>query len=186
MHMKKYVVGALVGGFLLFMWQFLSFAAINLHEKSMQYTPQQDSVLQSLQKYLGDKNGGYFMPTVPSGTSGEEMEKVMKANVGKPWAIVHYHTSLKDNMVMNMTRGLTVNIVLVGLLIWVLSKMPRPNFSAVLLSSWAVGLISFINEPYTSFIWFESFDIWAYFTDAIVGYGLVGLWLGWWLPKQSK
>ena len=43
--MKKTIIASTVGGILLFMWQFLSWTAINLHSPSQQYSPKQDTIL---------------------------------------------------------------------------------------------------------------------------------------------
>ena len=36
--MKKTVIAALVGGLIIFLWQFLSYALINFHKPAQQYT----------------------------------------------------------------------------------------------------------------------------------------------------
>ena len=85
--MKKMIIGAIVGGIILFAWQFLTWGVLNLHEAQQQYTPKQDSVL----AYLGtqfSEDGAYFMPNYAPGTSRDEIEKQMKAMEGKPWAQV--------------------------------------------------------------------------------------------------
>ena len=47
-----------------------------------------------------------------------------------------------------------------------------------------MGLIVFFNVPYTNHIFYQTFDLMAYFYDALISFGLCGLWLGWWLPKK--
>jgi predicted cobalt transporter CbtA len=46
--MKKLIIGGLVGGILLFLWQTLSWTVLNLHAKEYQQAPAQDSVLNFL------------------------------------------------------------------------------------------------------------------------------------------
>ncbi len=61
--MKKTIVGALVGGIIIFFVQFLSWTVLNLHYKSQEYTPKQDSILAFLAtQHL--KSGAYFMPSL--------------------------------------------------------------------------------------------------------------------------
>lgn len=62
--------------------------------------------------------------------------------------------------------------------------MNAASFSTIITSALVVGLIVFLNAPYTGAIWYESFDIWAYLADAIVSWGLVGLWLAWWMRRE--
>jgi TM2 domain-containing membrane protein YozV len=70
--MKKTIIGAIVGGIIIFLWQFLSWGVLNLHEAQQKYTPKQDSIL----AYLGTQfteDGAYLMPTFAPGTSRDEM-----------------------------------------------------------------------------------------------------------------
>ena len=50
--MRTLLIGSLVGGLILFLWQFLSWTALNLHGREMQHTPKQDAILQSLSQNL--------------------------------------------------------------------------------------------------------------------------------------
>jgi hypothetical protein len=61
--------------------------------------------------------------------------------------------------------------------------MNAPSFQTIVIAALAVGIIAFLNEPYTGFIWYKTFDIWGYLLDAIAAWGLTGLWLGWWLRR---
>ena len=50
--MKKLIIGGLVGGILLFLWQTLSWTVLDLHGKEYQQAPGQDTVLNSLNSQL--------------------------------------------------------------------------------------------------------------------------------------
>jgi hypothetical protein len=184
--MKKTIVGAIVGGIIIFAWQFLSWGALNMHEKQQKYTPKQDSILAYLSTQFNE-DGGYFLPNYPPGTSNTEMEKQMKAFEGKPWAQVSYHKAMPgmNKMFMNMGRSLAVDILTIWLLCWLLVKIPSPSFGTVFLGTVFTGLIVFFNAPYVMHIWYESFDVMAHFTDALASWGITGLWLGWWLTRKK-
>ncbi|MBC7828816.1 MAG: hypothetical protein H7122_13790 [Chitinophagaceae bacterium] len=181
--MKKLVIGALVGGIIIFLWQFLSFTLLNLHGKAFQYTPKQEEILNSLNSQITE-DGQYLMPGLPENATSEEHEALMKSGEGKPWALVSYHKAREMNMAMNMIRGLLVDIIAVGMLCWMLSKMNLPSFGTILTASIFTGLIVFLTAPYTGHIWYQTFDIMAFFMDAIVGWGACGLWLGWWFSRK--
>lgn len=183
--MKKSLIGALVGGLIIFIWQFLSWSLFNLHEPAQQYTPRQDAIMNVLNNEKLEE-GGYLLPMLPKTASMEEWEKFMKDAEGKPWASVQYHKAMKNNMGMNMFRGVAINFITVLLLCWILTRLHAPGFSTIAIASLFTGLIVFLNAPYTNFIWYEGFDIWAHLADAVVSWGLCGLWLGWWLRKKSK
>jgi len=182
--MKKTLVASIVGGIIIFIWQFLSFALINFHKPAQNYTDKQDAIMNFLNTQQLPE-GGYFLPNIPDNSTSAQREQAMKEAEGKPWAIVQYHHTLKNNMVMNMIRGLLVNIIIVFLFCWLLKKMAAPRFNTIVLSALAIGLIVFLNAPYTGAIWYESFDTWAHLADAIVSWGIVGLWLAWWLGRKT-
>jgi len=183
--MKKAIIGSLVGAIIIFIWQFVSFGLINFHRPAQQYTEKQEAIMSFLNSQ-GLKEGGYIMPAAPETASSSEMEAAMKAYDGKPWAKVEYHNVAKNStgdMIMNMVRGFLVDFVMVFLFCWLIGKMATPSFKTIFTSGLVVGVIAFLFEPYTGNIWYKSFDIWAYFFDAVVAWGLTGLWLGWWLRR---
>lgn len=185
--MKKMIIGAIVGGIILFIWSFLSWGLLNLHGDQQKYTPKQDSILAYLNTQFSE-DGAYYMPGFPPGTSREEMEKKMEESVGKPWAQVVYHKSMPgmNKMFMNMGRSLLVDFVIIWLLCWLMVKIPTPSFGTVFLGTLGTGIIVFLSAPYTMHIWYGSFDLMAFFVDALVAWGVTGLWLGWWLTRQKK
>ncbi len=181
--MKKTIIPSLVGAVIFFLWQFLSWGPLQLHRTAQDYTPKQDSII----KYLNSQfnaDGSYLLPSFPKNTSSEEMEKDMKNSVGKPWAIIHYHKAYNANMGMNMARGFLVNIVVLWLMCWLISKMNMATFGTIFAASLFVGLIGFLNITYTFHIWYLTSDLNAHFIDTIVSWGLVGIWLGFYLKKK--
>lgn len=181
--MKKQLIATLVGGLILFVWQFLSWSLLNIHGSEMAYSPNQDKILENLAQNL--EEGSYFMPGVPPGTSGEAAQAAMEANVGKPWATISYHKSMSNNMGMNMFRGFAVDLVAVFLLVWLLLKFTSVDLKTAVLAGLAIGGIGYLTGPYLNSIWFEGDSI-GHLVDAIVQWGLVGAWLGWWLPRQQR
>lgn len=183
--MKKIIIGALVGGIIVFICQTLSWTILDLHRPANQYTAKQDEIMQYLSGQFSE-DGSYFLPNYPPGSSNEVMEQYMQAAVGKPWAVVSYHKEMKANMGMNITRNLIVDILMVGLFCWILSTVGNPKFSTIFMISLLTGIIVFINVPYTGHIWYETFDINAYLIDALVAWGLTGLWLGWLYGRKAR
>jgi hypothetical protein len=180
--MKKSLIASIVGGIIIFMWQFLSNAALDLHRSAQQYSPKQDSVLHSLTQQL--EPGRYFLPTYPAGASADEIQKATEAAVGKPWAIVEVHQAWPAGMTMQLIRSLLTNMVIVFLLCWILQKGNFNSFSAIFLSTLFIGLIAFLAFPYPNYIWYETPGIWAHLNDAWIPYALTGAWLGWFLRRK--
>jgi hypothetical protein len=183
-NMKKLIIGSLVGGIILFFWQFLSWTVLHLHDSAHQYTPNQDAILQTLNTQLG-KDGGYMVPALPADATREQHEAAMESGKGKPWAVITYHQAMNMNMGMNMARGLIIDILIIAFFCSIISRMNALNFTAILISALFTGMIVFLNVPYTYHIWFQTYDLLAYFIDMLAGWGLCGVWLGWWYGRKK-
>ena len=184
--MKKTIIAAIVGGIIIFLWQFLSWAALNLHKSANGYTPNQEAIMAALQANLPDE-GGYMLPGLPDNATSADQEKLMKESNGKPWATIQYHKSMDSTpgaMTMNMARGLLVDIIMVWLFCWILGKMNMAGFGTIFTASVFMGLITFFNTAYTGSIWYKWFDIMPYFADAMISWGVCGVWLGWYLNRK--
>jgi hypothetical protein len=182
--MKKHFIASLVGGIIIFIWQTLSWTVLYLHHSSQEYTPKQDSIMAFMNAQFSE-NGSYLLPSYPKGTSYEEMEKTMSSRAGKPWMQIQYHKELNVNMGVNIIRGLLTDIVIVALLCWILMKMTDSGFGKIFMACLITGIIVFLNSPYTIHIWYPKADLNAHFMDAVLSWGLCGLWLGWYLqPKK--
>ncbi|MBK8516982.1 MAG: hypothetical protein IPL55_12095 [Saprospiraceae bacterium] len=178
---KRMIIGTLVGGLIVFIWQFLSWAVINIHISEQKYTPNQEAILQSLESQLSEE-GNYFMPSYPPGTSSDDQQKLIEAAAGKPWAQVTYHKAMNMSMSMNMLRGYLADIVAVFMLIWLLGKIPELTMGTSIMASVAVGLIGYLTTEYSNAIWFEINSM-PYLIDTLVSWGICGTWLGYWLRR---
>lgn len=181
--MKKIILGALIGGILIFIWQTLSWTMLQLHYSSMQYTDKQDAIMSCLNSNISEE-GAYFMPSLPQDAPMAEHEKLMTSMEGKPWAMISYHKSWSMNMVTNIIRGLIVDIILAGLFCWILGKISTPRFGTVFMASLLTGFIIFLNTVYTQHIWYHTFDLYAHLADALISWGLAGIFWGWWYSKK--
>jgi hypothetical protein len=182
--MKKQIIGALVGGLLIFFWQTLSHVAFNLHEPVQRYTSNQDSVLTYLSSHIKEP-GGYMLPRMSNNQSMEELEGFTKAMAGKPWARVILYENYDTDMLDNMIRGLIVDIFIVFLFIWIVGKLRMPTKRTIMYLALSIGLISFSNTVYTEHVWYPVFDLRAQLFDALVGWSIVGMWLGYWINRRA-
>lgn len=183
--MKKWLIGSLVGAVLVFLWQFLSWTVLQTHIGEAKYTAVQDSVLNYLNSTFKE-SGMYMLPTVSKGTSMSEAQKMGELWDGKPWATVIYNKAFKHEMTRPMIRGFLVDMVMVLLLIYILTSGGTPGGFRIFTSSIAVGLFTFLVGPYTTHNWFQT-PTEAYtghLIDALVAWGVCGIWLGWWLNKK--
>ena len=183
--MKKWLIGSLVGAVLIFAWQALSWMVLNLHKDAAKYSPAQESIMSNLSSTITEE-GAYMIPTTPPGSSMKQHQELAEQMKGKPWASIIYHKSFKYDMVMSMIRGFLVDFVIVLLLVVLLTKGGLPGFSGVVTGSLAVGVITFLWGPYTGHVWYDMpwGMIQGDMIDAVVAWGLCGIWLGWWLNKK--
>ena len=183
--MKKYLVGSLIGGILLFGWQGLSWMVVGIHDTAMKYHPAQKEIMDVLNANITEE-GSYVFPSAPT---KKEQRAMMKDREGKPWASLIYHKSFDGDMTMPMIRGFLVDFFLVISFIYILSRggstpIPRRVFSA----SVAFGLAFFLWGPYTGHVWYNLpwSMITGDFVDSLVAWSLCGLWLGWWLNRPEN
>ena len=179
--MTRQIIGTLIVGFFLFIWQFLSWNVINLHGAENQYTPNQDKIMEVLSQNLED--GQYFLPNVPNNASAEEHQAAMENGIGKPWARISYYKSMEMNMGMNLFRGLVVDLLTAFLLIWILMQFADLNFTKTLLAALAIGFIAYMTIPYLNSIWMKG-NTFGYLIDAIIPWGIIGAFLGWFLNRE--
>lgn len=178
------LIAALVAGVLIMVWQTASHTFLQLHAVQETYTPNQDAILKVLSENI-TADGQYFLPNVPPGTSMEEMTKAQEASMGKPWAQISYHKVMDMNMTANILRGLGTNIILAFVLVWILGKMQSLTFGKAVMVSLAIGFICFSFHPYPGYIWFKTSGINTELLDSLVAFGLVGIWLGWFMTRKK-
>jgi hypothetical protein len=182
--MMRNIIAAVVAGVLLMAWQTASHTFLQMHASQEQYTPNQDAILKALAENL-EKQGQYYMPNVPPGTSMEEMGKAMEANMGKPYASILYHPKNETNMTANLLRGLGNNILLAFVLAWLMRKLKVQTFRNILTASMLVGFMAFCFFAYPAFIWYETPGIWSELSDSVAAFTLAGLWLGWFMTRKK-
>ena|ERR1700730_18070590 len=185
--MKKWLIGSIVGAILLFAWQFVSWEAAGLHAKEFKMVAGQDQLMSCLSSNLKE-DGQYMLPQAAAGATQEEKQKAMEQMNGKPYALIIYKAAYRTDMYMPMIRSIFVDLVLVLLLIFVLGRMNNPGFGSTWMGSLAVGFIAWLWYPYTQNIWFQTpiEVVTGALMDWFIAYSLVGLWLGFWLPRTSS
>jgi len=182
--MKKLIIGALIGGILIFLWQTLSWTVLNLHAKEYQKAGNQDEVMPFLTSHF-THDGQYYLPNIDRNASSEEHQKFMDSMKGKPWAVISYHASYDSDMVKNIIRGLLVAIFSAGLICWILMKNTNSSFGTTFISTVLIGVIGFMFIPYSMRIWFQTPGLMSNLIDTLVAFGLCGIWLGWWLNRKK-
>lgn len=170
--MKNHILFSLLGGIVLWLWQFISFAAANLHGSAQAYTPLSDPIISAISA-TGLPEGRYLLgQTDPDLIASGEATGF--ENEGGPVAILHWDPVNDQNMALNMIRGFAVCLLVSALLFWLVKSLRKPSPRSGALTGLAIGFMAFLAIPYTNFIWYRSPDIWAYLADAVVPWVLMG------------
>jgi hypothetical protein len=181
--MKKLLIGALVGGILVFGWQMASWTILNLHASESMQAKNQDTIINYLSSHLTE-DGQYYIPRADDNASGSQMEEFQKNMTGKPWAIVTYHKAYSANMMMNMIRGILSEMIAVFFVCWVLIKQSSSSAFTKFISCLLIGVSGYLFIPYAGNIWMQSPGAMQNLVDVVVSWGLCGIWLGWWLNRK--
>ena len=185
--MKKIIIGSLVGAILLFGWSSLSWTVFHLHESELKYTTAQDSLMSSISSLIKE-DGQYLIPSLPPGSSMEAMEDFGKKLEGKPWATIMYHSSHEIEMAMPIIRGFFICLVCIVLVCWIIQRLVRKTFSNVFSTVMTFAAICFLFVWYNQHNWFHT--PWSVLQpeliDLLVGWGLAGIWLGWWYSRKPS
>lgn len=173
-----------MGAILVFGWQFLSWNILGIHNAGEKYTLAQDSIISMLSSTLKE-DGMYLVPTTEPGTGMKAQNEMAKKMDGKPFAGIMYVKSYESSMTKPIIRGFLIDLALVLLIISILVRGGLPSFTGIFTGCIAVGLFAFLWQPYMELNWFQIPwpAIKGHLIDAIVAWGLCGLWLGWWLRR---
>jgi hypothetical protein len=181
--MKKLVIGALVGGILVFLWQTLSWTVLDLHAKEYQVAPAEGAIMDVLNAQLKE-DGQYRLPGLDRHASTEERKKFMEATDGKPWAIVSYHKAYTTDMVTTIVKGFVAALIAALFVCYVLSTNPNRTFGGIFISTILIGLAGYLFIPFADHIWWEKPGAITNLIDVLISWGLCGLWLGWYLKRK--
>lgn len=183
--MKKTIIATLVGAIIIFAWQSVAWVLLKHHDAAYKQVANQDSVMNSLNSFFTEE-GQYVIPRADANASQKDQAEFTEKNIGKPWALVTYHKAYKGDMNAALVRGFLISLVCVGLFVWLIGNNPG-NMLTIIMKSIGVGLFAFLFVWYNGHNWFDT--PWSVLhgelLDLVVGWGLCGIWLGWWLNKQK-
>lgn len=182
--MKNTLIFAFVAGTVLFFWQFLSFAAVNLHEADQRYHPMQDSILADLAAY-GLDDAGYMLGQPGPDATPEQREAFMASREGKPWAHVVWHPAQDTDMVKPLLRGFSSNVAIAGLLFWLLGQLRNVNAGRGALVTLVLSYIGYTYFIYSDHVWYDIPDHVVHLIDAVVPWSAVGA-LGGWMHARNR
>ncbi len=176
----KITIGAIAGGIILFIWQFISYGMADLHYSQMAYTPHQEEILNLLSE-VELEEGEYFLPRLPKDRTADQHEFMMEQQ-GRPWVMLQYHHELETTFFSNLVRALITNSLAVGILCWLLLQFRELSMTSSIIAAVGIGVMAYCTTTYLNSIWYKT-NTWPDLLDAVVPWVLTGAWLGWWLRR---
>jgi hypothetical protein len=183
--MIKILVGALVGASLVFGWQSVANTSMHHHDAAYRPVANAESIIGILSQTFKEE-GQYVVPMPDHNATTEEEERFKENMKGKPWAQIIYHRSLNINLGTAIFRSFSTAFLCVLIFIWILGRNAG-SFWSVLLKSLGLGFLTFMFVWYNQNIWMDvPWDVLqGELIDHLAAWGLCGLWLGWWLNRNS-
>jgi hypothetical protein len=193
--MKKLLIGSSVGAVVLFIWSFLAWAILPIHQHAFMYNPAMSSVLQT----LVDSNvssGSFVYPMADNrNVSGfdakfqEESQKVAEANTGKPAVVVYYK---KEGYLMDFTtilKGLLFNFIAVfsACLILLPGFKNTDSFFGRWWLTLLIGVVISAAGPLINYNWMGSpwdFTV-EMILDILINWSVVGLWFAFYFKNKA-
>jgi len=121
--MKHTLLGGLVGGVILFVWSFLAWVILPLHEPTLHLVKDEDAVITTLQSTL-DTKAVYILPHGPMDKNNQvAMEQWGQKMRRGPMAMIVYNPSGSDPMMTSqMLPGFLINVLTGILIAWFLKR----------------------------------------------------------------
>lgn len=187
--MKNITISALIAAVIFFFYQSLSWMILPVHNDSIKSTPNQDKILETINKNI-DEEGFYSIPFWNSeevdGISQEDFNKAMN---GKPYATIVYKKAYSNDMGKSMGLGYLFNFLGLFFVSVVLFNLKSGiNFGKRWLFVMAIALILLFMRLLTGWVWWQTpmHFLKGEIIDLFLGWALTGIWLAWFSNKKSN
>ena len=188
--MKKTLLAGIFGGLVLFIWGFLSWALLGLHDGTMRSIPNEDEVAAVLKQNITEKSM-YLFPGRPAGKSDAEMKMYEEKYKAGPVVLMAYDPAGSDMaMTSQMIVGLLIVIFCAWLVAWILSRstaIAESYFSLVTFVS-VLGLLGTAYHDLINWNWMGfPFDYSIVnVADSIFAWLLAGLVIAKFVKTETK
>jgi hypothetical protein len=176
--MKKMILGGVVGGLVLFIWGYMAWMVLPLHDASVRPLPAEDAVIAALQSNVPEK-GVYMFPGMAKGASDASMEtwkqKVQRGPIG---TVIFDPRGADPMMTDRMAPGFLICLLSALLAAWFLSRSTAVASSYVARVAFCGMLGIFLSlSTYLmmwNWMWYPLDYTTAMIADAIIGWLLTG------------
>jgi len=185
-QMKRVLIGTIIATVIFFGYQATMWMG-GFHNDFCLYSGQQDTIMHSLNSaHL--KDGLYMMPSCDPTVMKDhkQMEDAMKKNVGKPWAMIFYHTAMEDMQAGSMIKGIMHVFFACLFVCLVLYNGSFSSFGSRFMVSMAFSLFALVLGPMNEMNWW-GFP-WGFIKTSVIdltlGWAICSIWLAYYVKKK--
>jgi hypothetical protein len=184
--MKKVIIGGILGAVIIFIWSFIAWGVVPLHDSTMRNIANEDSLI-TLMRSTMDAKTVYVFPGMPAkvpGTTSEQKEAAMKEWEQKyakgPTGMIFYDPKGSSPMMPGqMVVGFIICFLSTALAGWLLARSTAiaSGYMARVMYCGVLGIFISLVAHLTNWNWMGyplDFTI-AMMVDTIIGWILAGL-----------
>lgn len=188
LNMKRYVLGGLLGGLVMFFWGFLAHTVLPLGEVGMGQPKDEKQVLDAVQAGLPAQEGVYFLPWMDAAKMSDEaaMAEYAARTKASPYALVIYQPIGRDATDMGAQLGVqwASDTAAAILLAWLIAAVGASMARALTVAS-VVSVFGWLGSlgPFVNWYRFPLDFALANLAEQWIGWVLAALVIGWWMRR---
>jgi hypothetical protein len=186
--MKRIVIGALVGGMVVFIWGAISHMVLPLGEMGLKSLPNEAAVIEGLKAGIPDE-GLYFYPGIDMKSASAEDQTAWEAKIRSgPTGMVLYHPNGGEPLSPKQLASELLTNILAATLAACLASMMTGSYGRRVFGIAHLGLFAWLSISVSYWIWygFPGSFIVAEGIDQFVSWALAGLVIAKIVPAAMK
>lgn len=175
--MKKTLIAGIAGGVILFIWSFLAWVILPLHEPTLHKLPNEDAVIAALQSNATAK-GIYLFPRSPGMSADKPTMDAWEQKLKRgPTGMLIYDTAGTDPfMTSQMASGFLLDILSALVVAWFLARSTAMNSSYLARVTYC-GMFGVFVSVFTHLMSWNWMGFPMDYTIGLIIDGIVGLLL---------
>lgn len=190
----RVLLAGIVGGVILFIWNFVAHEFLPLGEMGVGIMQNEDAVTGALQTNLGDNSGFYFFPTgglTPGATKDQKeaaMKKAVEQMASGAAGVLVYRPKRAFNFPKRLAEQFATDVFLAWLAVFLLAQTGIRGFGGKVGFVLTAGILAATatNVPYANWYGFPKDYTLAQMIMTVVGFLLVGIVAALMLPKRRS
>jgi hypothetical protein len=190
----RVILAGIVGGIVMFIWNFVAHDLLPLGEMGVRLIPNEDAVTSVLQTNLGDNGGFYVFPSggLTPGATGEQKQAAMKKAEEQMAAGAGGVLIYRPKRIFNLPKRLIIqfatDVAEALLAVFLLAQTGIRGFGGKVGFVLTAGILAAIatNVPYANWYGFPKTFTLAQMIMMVVGFLLVGIVAALILPKRTS